>query len=551
MLPRHRKRRAELAHSLPSEEPASSLRRTWSLSYRVFIGCPPARPRDRRSGQARRRSCRSERKRAVIAAAARSDTVANVAEEFIRRSLEGEGRDRAASYISAIRRMFDEHMLPRWRARDIRSITRRDVVALLDNIVDDGKPVLANRVLAAVRAMFNWAIRRGIVDASPATLVERPAEEKARERTLCAEEIAVLWPLFAGLGYPFGPFFQAALATGQRRDEVARMRWADIDATERTWTLSGAQTKARRAHVVPLSPLAWDILSTARGAARALNDVSATKQKESAYVFTTTGDTPISGFGKAKLRVDVAAARRCAGRVGSIHAAPWTIHPPRRTAASSLARSERRLASLFAASLTMLISECDRDIRSPCLSGRETKGPRKLGHISGQLHQAPEAHTVPQFRTGTRRAAPPANMEIEARGELIRPAEISSRCAGLLPHFPAKRPAYHFTEHSIFGVHKLAKQVTCRQQRLACICLLFEMEFRAEKDHTAAGKKGAYQRAIKGDRRRRRAVECIQWRAFPLDSILGEVLKKLPAECPLALLWKNRKEDRVLDSRAA
>jgi integrase len=233
--------------------------------------------------------------------------------------------------------MFDEHLLPCWRARDIRSITRRDVVALLDSIVDDGKPVLANRVLAALRAMFNWAIRRGIVDASPATLVERPAEEKARERALCAEEIAVLWPLFARLGYPFGPFFQVALATGQRRDEVARMRWEDIDASERTWTLSGAQTKARRAHVVPLSPLAWDILSTAGGVARALNDASATKPGGSAYVFTTTGDTPISGFGKAKLRVDLVAAKvRRQARLDPL--APWTIHDLRRTAASGLGK---------------------------------------------------------------------------------------------------------------------------------------------------------------------------------------------------------------------
>jgi integrase len=164
-------------------------------------------------------------------------------------------------------RIFDQHVLPRWGDRDIRTINRRDVVALLDRVVDDGKPVLANRVLAAVRAMFSWAVRRGILEASPATLVERPAAEKPRERTLSADEIATLWPHIVALGYPFGSFFQMALATGQRRDEVARMRWADIDTDERTWTLSGKQTKPRRAHVVPLSPIAWDFLMTALGAA--------------------------------------------------------------------------------------------------------------------------------------------------------------------------------------------------------------------------------------------------------------------------------------------
>jgi integrase len=285
--------------------------------------------------------------------------VAKVAEDFIQRSLAG--RNRSASYVTATRRMFDEHMLPRWRNRDIGSITRRDVVALLDGIVDDGKPVLANRMLAAVRAMFNWAIRRGIVDTSPATLVERPAAEKPRERILSAEEIRALWPQFDALGYPFGPFFQMALVTGQRREEVARMSWADIDAEERTWSLSASQTKARRAHVVPLSQIALEILMKAKeGAQSTLEEAeartarferAATKRAgakngirakvrrakmDSAFVFTsftTTEDRPISGFGKAKARIDRAIDKTRA-KEGLKPFAPWTVHDLRRTAAS-------------------------------------------------------------------------------------------------------------------------------------------------------------------------------------------------------------------------
>jgi integrase len=332
--------------------------RSWLIRYRVkgrpgqryvvpgpypTVSLSAARQRAREIIAAAKRGedlADDERKRAAVAAAAKPDTVANVAEEFVRRSLEG--RERAASYVSATRRMFDEHMLPRWRDRDIRSITRRDVVALLDGIVDDGKPVLANRVLAAVRAMFNWAIRRGIIEASPAALVERPAREKARERALSAEEITVLWPHFSELGYPFGPFFQLALSTAQRRDEVARIRWADIDASERVWILSGTQTKARRSHVIPLSPIAWDILMRAREAARSLSNGRVTKQpdenaEESPYVFTTNGHTPISGFGKAKARIDSAAATaRKSARLDPL--APWTIHDLRRTAASGLGK---------------------------------------------------------------------------------------------------------------------------------------------------------------------------------------------------------------------
>ena len=332
--------------------------RSWLIRYRVkgrpgqryivpgpypTISLSEARQRTREIIAAAKRGedlGEQERRRAAAAAAAKPDTVANVAEEFIRRSLGG--RNRSASYVAATRRMFNEHMLPRWRARDIRSITRRDVVALLDGIVDDGKPVLANRVLAAIRAMFNWAIRRGIVDTSPATLVERPASEKPRERTLSAEEIAALWPHFGALGYPFGPFFPMALTTGQRRDEVARMRWADIDTSERTWTLSGEQTKARRAHVVPLSPLAWDILMIAKEAARTSREEAASASgqglvKDGPYVFTTTGDRPISGFGKAKARLNSVVAKARA-KAGLDPLASWTIHDLRRSAASGLGK---------------------------------------------------------------------------------------------------------------------------------------------------------------------------------------------------------------------
>jgi hypothetical protein len=126
--------------------------RSWLIRYRVkgqsgqrcvvpgpypTVSLAAARQRAREIIAAAKRGedlAEGERKRAAAAAATKPDTVANVAEEFIRRSLEG--RDRAASYVSATRRMFDEHMLPRWRARDIRSITRRDVVALLEHLHD-------------------------------------------------------------------------------------------------------------------------------------------------------------------------------------------------------------------------------------------------------------------------------------------------------------------------------------------------------------------------------------------------------------------------------
>jgi integrase len=261
------------------------------------------------------------------------DTVASVVELFIARQLEA--RNRAPRYIEETRRNFNLHVLPKWKKRDIASITRREVIELLDAVVDaeDGRggPVAANRTLAAVRALFNFAVLRDIIAANPVSGIARPAEESSRERALSADELRELWPHFAALGYPFGPFFQIVLLTGQRRSEVAGMRWDAIDLKAKTWTLASDETKGRRWHVVPLSDLVISILlSLPRKAASGTN-------KPNPYVFTTQGDTPISGFSVAKRRIDerIAKARKEA-RADTI--APWGIHDLRRTAATEMGR---------------------------------------------------------------------------------------------------------------------------------------------------------------------------------------------------------------------
>ena len=82
-------------------------------------------------------------------------------------------------------------------------------------------PFAANRTLAAIRTMFNWAISRSLLEINPCSHVKPPGQETRRERTLTAAEMQELWPVFAGIGYPFGPYFQIALLTAQRRSEVA------------------------------------------------------------------------------------------------------------------------------------------------------------------------------------------------------------------------------------------------------------------------------------------------------------------------------------------
>jgi integrase len=248
----------------------------------------------------------------------RSDSTAplfgDMAARFVERHAKPNTRDwRKTEYL--LRR----DVLPFWAMRPVSEITRPDVIELIDRVVDRGARVHANRVLAAVRVLFNWALSRGVIEASPAAGVKAPGAETARERVLAENELREVWRAADTTAYPFGPFFKLLILTAQRRDEVAGMRWSEIDATRALWTIPGERAKNAHAHAVALSAPALDIL-------RAIPRLDG-----SDFVFTTTGSAPISGFSKAKARLDRASGVGLSDRDG------WRVHDLRRTATTFMA----------------------------------------------------------------------------------------------------------------------------------------------------------------------------------------------------------------------
>ncbi len=217
-----------------------------------------------------------------------------------------------------------------WRGHPLSGITRADVHALLDEIVDRGSPIMANRCLAAVRKMCAWAVDRGLIDASPCDKVKAPSAERSRDRVLRDDELKVVWHACDDLGWPFGPVVKLLALTGQRRDEVASMRWAEIDLEAKVWTLPRERAKNDHAHVIPLSDPVVAIL-------KALPRIAS----KDGYVFTTNGRAPVSGFAKAKDRLDdfmLKAMRKGAAEPDKIELPRWTLHDLRRTFASGAAR---------------------------------------------------------------------------------------------------------------------------------------------------------------------------------------------------------------------
>jgi integrase len=213
-------------------------------------------------------------------------------------------------------RLLERHVYPAWGERPATDIAKRDVRALLDQVAAK-HPVGVNRVLAAIRKLFNWAVEQDLLPTAPTAGVKAPAKETARERVLTDAELAAVWRAADALGPAARAFVRLLILTGQRRDEVAGLRWADVDldaAGGAVWTLPREATKADRTHEVPLSAAAVAIL--------------AGLPREGEYVLSTTGGRrPISGYSKVKARLD-----ELAGVTG------WRFHDLRRTAGTGLAR---------------------------------------------------------------------------------------------------------------------------------------------------------------------------------------------------------------------
>jgi integrase len=293
----------------PAIKPAQARREAAAALERVREGVDPAEEK-----QAQREMRTPE-----------TDTFGAVALDYVERH---HGKNsRKSTYLEA-KRDIERNVLPKWRNRPIASISRRDVLHLIDGIIARGAEVQANRTLARLRALFNWAIEKDRVAVSPVARMKLPTQEHARDRVLSDDELRWLWRACDQAGWPFGPLVKLLLLTAQRRDEVAGMEWSEVDLVKRVWTIPRHKAKNDRLHEVQLSEAAIEVLQSLPRIGDGL-------------VFTTTGQTAVSGFSKSKRRLDAVMLKTKWAELGarkSDSIPGWTLHDLRRTAATGMAR---------------------------------------------------------------------------------------------------------------------------------------------------------------------------------------------------------------------
>jgi integrase len=163
-------------------------------------------------------------------------------------------------------RLLDRNVLPAIGPLRIDTVTRRDIVVMLDAIRDRGANVLANRLLAVTRRMFGFAIERGVIATSPIVGI-RASRETPRERVLSDDEVVRLWAATAA-GSPNMELstrlaLRLLLLTGARASEVCGASWSEVDMAAAVWTVPGSRTKNGVENRIPLSDAALAVIAEA------------------------------------------------------------------------------------------------------------------------------------------------------------------------------------------------------------------------------------------------------------------------------------------------
>src|SRR6266568_179665 len=160
-----------------------------------------------------------------------ADRVDDLLEAFITQHV---SQNRSAGEMS---RLLRREVGSAWGSRSIHEVTKRDIIEIIAAIEQRGAPIAANKALKAIKTFLRWCVGRAVLDQSPADGVPLPTKEAARDRVLTDEELASIIAAARKMGGPYGGIVEFLALTGQRREEVARMSWDELDLPQRVWTL--------------------------------------------------------------------------------------------------------------------------------------------------------------------------------------------------------------------------------------------------------------------------------------------------------------------------
>ena len=219
-----------------------------------------------------------------------------------------------ATTFNQVSRYLNEAWKP-LHGTPINAITRRDVAHELGKITKRNGATTADRARTVLSGLYSWAIGQGFAETNPIIGTNRPAQPKARERVLSDHELAAIWRASGDDAY--GKVLRLLILLANRREEIGGLKESEIDTENRVLRLPPERTKSGKAHVVPLSDLAWAILS------------EQPRLEGREHVFAhDRGKGGFTGWSHGKADLDQRLGEAVKG---------WRLHDLRRTAATRMA----------------------------------------------------------------------------------------------------------------------------------------------------------------------------------------------------------------------
>jgi integrase len=240
-------------------------------------------------------------------------TVAQLVEEYLNKHAKPKKRSWRTD-----ERLLNKEVIPLWGKLKANEIRKRDVILLLEGVVERGAPATSNVLLMVTRKMFNFAVERDILVArdNPFLGVKPLSEIVRGDRTLSVAEIKTFWDKLESLSIEDKTrrVLKLILVTGQRPGEVSAMHAREIDGD--WWTIPAERSKNKKAHRVFLTPLAKSLIT-----------------KDAGYIFPGRSDS-----GKPMGRITATNAVKTHCDLGAFEIPPFTPHDLRRTVATHMPR---------------------------------------------------------------------------------------------------------------------------------------------------------------------------------------------------------------------
>lgn len=167
-------------------------------------------------------------------------------------------------YAKDIWRSLDKDVFPAIGSIPVQEIKARTIVEALEPIKARGALETVRRLVQRINEIMIYAVNTGLIDANPASGVGMAFEKPKKQNmpTLRPEELPKLMRslVMSNLSVPTRCLIEWQLLTLVRPSEASGAQWAEIDLDAKLWTIPAERMKAKREHIVPLSPQALEIL---------------------------------------------------------------------------------------------------------------------------------------------------------------------------------------------------------------------------------------------------------------------------------------------------